>query len=46
MGNLFVWTPKRKVEIEITDGTDKLRKAVKKGLNDFNSELEKIYNAD
>ena len=43
--NLFFFIPKRKVEIEIYDSTNLLHKAEKKGIDAFNQELEKIYNA-
>ena len=43
--NLFLFVPKRKVEIEITDSTELLHKVEKKWLDAFNQELEKIYNA-
>ena len=43
--NLFLFVPKRKVEIEIKDSTELLHKVEKKWIDAFNQELEKIYNA-
>ena len=43
--NLFIFVPKRKVEIEIKDSTTLLQKINKKWVDTFNQELEKIYNA-
>ena len=43
--NLFFFVPKRDVEIEIKDSTQQLHKVVKKWIDAFNQELEKIYNA-
>lgn len=43
--NLFIFVPKRKVEIEIHDSTALLHKVEKKWVDAFNQELEKIYNA-
>ena len=45
IGNLFIFIPKRKVEIEIHDSTELLHKVSKKWVDAFNQELEKIYNA-
>ena len=45
IGNLFIFIPKRKVEIEIHDSTELLHKVSKKWVDVFNQELEKIYNA-
>lgn len=44
IANLFCFVPKRNVKIEIQDKTNELKKICKKGVNDFNQELEKIYN--
>ena len=43
--NLFIFIPKRKVEIQIQDSTQLLHKIEKKWVDAFNQELEKIYNA-
>ena len=43
--NLFIFVPKRKVDIEIKDSTQLLHKVEKKWVDAFNQELEKIYNA-
>jgi hypothetical protein len=43
--NLLFLTPKRKVSIQFFDTTEELRTAQKKGLDYFNVQLEKIYNA-
>ena len=43
--NLLFFVPKRTVEIEIKDSTDKLLKSSEKWIDSFNQELEKIYNA-
>lgn len=45
LANLFFFVPKRTIEIEISDATTNLKKVAKKGLDSFNQELEKIYNA-
>ncbi|GHW02664.1 hypothetical protein AGMMS50249_4500 [candidate division SR1 bacterium] len=46
LANLFVFTPKHKVEIEITDATKILRSPkVISDINSFNIQLEKLYNA-
>ena len=44
IANLFVFVPKRTVEITIQDSTTKLTKVAKKWMDIFNQELEKIYN--
>ena len=43
--NLFFFVPKRNVEIEIKDSTQLLHKVEKKWIDEFNQELEKIYNS-
>ena len=43
--NFFVLTPKRMVNIQISDGGEQLKKAEKQGLDFFNVQLEKMYNA-
>ena len=44
--NVFVFVPKRTVTIQLSDATKMLRKAEKSGLDIFNMQLEKLYNAD
>jgi long-chain-fatty-acid--[acyl-carrier-protein] ligase len=43
--NLFFLTPKRKVSIQLSDASENLQKAQDKGLDYFNVQLEKVYNA-
>ena len=43
--NLFVFTPKRTVSIQLSDATEWLKKAELQGLDFFNVQLEKLYNA-
>lgn len=45
LANLFIFTPKRKVEIVIHNATAELKNTVKQGVQALNSQLEKIYNA-
>lgn len=45
LANLFVLTPKRQVSLKISEVSDTLRLAQKKGLDIFNIQLEKLYNA-
>ncbi|MDR0607639.1 MAG: hypothetical protein LBG52_04770, partial [Candidatus Peribacteria bacterium] len=45
LANLFIFTPKRKVSIQLSDATESLMEAQKEGLNYFNAQLEKDYNA-
>ncbi|MDR0861072.1 MAG: 1-acyl-sn-glycerol-3-phosphate acyltransferase [Candidatus Peribacteria bacterium] len=43
--NLFVFTPKRKISIQLSDATNNLTQAEEEGIDYFNVQLEKIYNA-
>jgi 1-acyl-sn-glycerol-3-phosphate acyltransferase len=45
LANLFVLTPKRQVSLQIFEVSERLRQAEKQGLDIFNIQLEKIYNA-
>jgi 1-acyl-sn-glycerol-3-phosphate acyltransferase len=45
LANVFVFTPKRKVSIQIFEVDEQLHQAAKGGLDIFNIQLEKIYNA-
>lgn len=44
LANGIFFVPKRKVEIEIVDMTEELRKTAKNGLDAFNARLESHYN--
>lgn len=46
LANAFVFTPKREVLISIQEQTAPLKKVLKQGMQAFNSNLEKIYNAE
>jgi long-chain-fatty-acid--[acyl-carrier-protein] ligase len=43
--NLFVLTPKKKISIQLSNVTKELTQAKTEGLDYFNVQLEKIYNA-
>ena len=44
LANGFVFSPRRKVELEFCDMTEKVKQASKEGLEVFNQTLEAFYN--
>ena len=44
LANGFVFSPRRKVELEFCDMTEEVKQASKEGLEVFNQTLEAFYN--